>query len=317
MPSLQRPPLPDGPQRELRDELHELHRRAGWPSVRSISRRLGGGVASPSRVHDAFTKPRLPDWGLVQLIVEELSKNTPDTQSTAEVTRFHRLWLAATTQVERNESGSVREGDAPPEQPAAGPASPSPPEPLSSRDERSMVRAGLLPTEPLLIIAEMANLDSLPDHEREDVARSMRQIASFVRFHFEQPFSDIQEVSMKMFIQKQNSEIQEVADFIDNLILDADTFRPGLRVAVARGSIASGSGYGLTGETVDRCNRMLDSPELQSLTQAKPHWRVSLALTDEVFIPSVRNYHYGRSRTQFSRIGPSRAHLGQFWIAAF
>ncbi|MGW5779894.1 hypothetical protein [Streptomyces sp. NPDC003863] len=76
-------------------ELHTLHRRAGWPSVRELSRALGDGVASPSRIHDAFTKPRLPDWGLLDVLVTALAEKIPRADPAAEAERFYALWDAA------------------------------------------------------------------------------------------------------------------------------------------------------------------------------------------------------------------------------
>jgi hypothetical protein len=63
--------------------------------VRELARALGDGVAGSSRIHDAFTKPRLPDWGLLDVLVAELARRTPDTDEAAEVKRFHSLWDAA------------------------------------------------------------------------------------------------------------------------------------------------------------------------------------------------------------------------------
>ncbi|MFC9596226.1 hypothetical protein ACFTUC_41335 [Streptomyces sp. NPDC056944] len=95
MPKLTAPPLPPGPRQTLSLELHTLHRRAGWPSVRDLSRALGDGVASPSRIHDAFTKPRLPAWGLLDVLVTELARRVPRADPTAVFERFHDLWETA------------------------------------------------------------------------------------------------------------------------------------------------------------------------------------------------------------------------------
>ncbi|WSQ06333.1 hypothetical protein OG604_50760 [Streptomyces sp. NBC_01231] len=63
--------------------------------MRDLSRALGDGVASSSRIHDAFTKPRLPAWGLVEVLVEHLASKAPGIGVSAEVKRFHGLWDAA------------------------------------------------------------------------------------------------------------------------------------------------------------------------------------------------------------------------------
>lgn len=76
--------------------LHDLHESAGLPSLSDLERALGKGVASRSRIHEAFAEPRLPVWGLIELLVEELASRVPGGPETDdEVRRFHALWLAA------------------------------------------------------------------------------------------------------------------------------------------------------------------------------------------------------------------------------
>jgi tetratricopeptide (TPR) repeat protein len=83
MGSLPRPDLPDGPARDLFDGLHDLHHEAGWPSLRDMAKEVG---CSHTTVSSAFSGPRPPRWGLLELIVEALGGDTE---------RFHQLWLAA------------------------------------------------------------------------------------------------------------------------------------------------------------------------------------------------------------------------------
>ncbi|MEU9126105.1 hypothetical protein AB0C96_40920 [Streptomyces sp. NPDC048506] len=53
-------------------------------------------MASSSRIHDAFTKPRLPGWGLLEVLVAELASRVPGGLPVEhEVKRFHNLWDAA------------------------------------------------------------------------------------------------------------------------------------------------------------------------------------------------------------------------------
>ncbi|MFF9344924.1 hypothetical protein ACF1CG_34865 [Streptomyces sp. NPDC014773] len=96
MPKLTAPPLPPGPRKALSDELHRLHLRAGWPSVRDMTRAIGGtSVASSSRVHDVFRQPRLPDWGLLDILVSALAGRIRGLDPSVESQRFHGLWEAA------------------------------------------------------------------------------------------------------------------------------------------------------------------------------------------------------------------------------
>ncbi|HYH72684.1 MAG TPA: ATP-binding protein [Nocardioides sp.] len=80
-------PRPDvtGPTRVLNDALHDLHHRAGWPSLRTLARQTGVSHTSVSRV---FSTAALPSWGTVELLVQALGGNT---------SHFHELWLAAST----------------------------------------------------------------------------------------------------------------------------------------------------------------------------------------------------------------------------
>ena len=83
MGALPRPDLPPGPQRDLVDALHGLHHRAGWPSLRVLAREAG---CSPTTVSAVFSSPRLPSWGVLELLVEAMD---------GDVEAFRALWQAA------------------------------------------------------------------------------------------------------------------------------------------------------------------------------------------------------------------------------
>lgn len=83
MGALPRPAVPDGPVRVFFDRLHELHHRAGWPSLREMAKEVG---CSHTTISVAFAGPAVPRWGLVELIVETLGGDTGG---------FHQLWLDA------------------------------------------------------------------------------------------------------------------------------------------------------------------------------------------------------------------------------
>jgi tetratricopeptide (TPR) repeat protein len=85
MSALPRPDLPAGPHHDLNDALHDLHHRAGWPSLRTLARRTG---VSHTTVSKAFSAATLPTWGTLELVVEALDGDIPS---------FHHLWLAAST----------------------------------------------------------------------------------------------------------------------------------------------------------------------------------------------------------------------------
>jgi trehalose 6-phosphate synthase len=83
---LKREVTPPGPVTILFDRLHELHLNAGEPGVRQIASGIGRGVVSHTTVHNVFRGPRVPRWGTLELIVEELN---------GEIPVFRELWKAA------------------------------------------------------------------------------------------------------------------------------------------------------------------------------------------------------------------------------
>ena len=85
MGALPRPDLDPGPARELNDALHELHHRAGWPSLRTLAHDAG---CSHTTVSHVFSSAKLPSWGVVELLVEALGGRTA---------HVHDLWLAASS----------------------------------------------------------------------------------------------------------------------------------------------------------------------------------------------------------------------------
>ena len=96
MSALPRPRV-TGPARALNDALHELHHRAGWPSLRALARETG---VSHTTVSKTFSAPTLPTWGTLELLVEAMDGSTDD---------FHRLWLAASSPT--NGDGPARSPD--------------------------------------------------------------------------------------------------------------------------------------------------------------------------------------------------------------
>ncbi len=83
MGALTRPDLPPGAARDLAEALHDLHHRAGRPSLRTLANHVG---CSPTTVSAVFSSPRLPTWGVLELVVEAMD---------GDVEEFRSLWLAA------------------------------------------------------------------------------------------------------------------------------------------------------------------------------------------------------------------------------
>jgi tetratricopeptide (TPR) repeat protein len=84
--AIKREPTPYGPITDLFDRLHQIHLEAGEPSTRGIANNIGRGVISSSTVHNMFRGPRVPKWGFLELVVEELH---------GDIEEFRVLWLAA------------------------------------------------------------------------------------------------------------------------------------------------------------------------------------------------------------------------------
>lgn len=85
MGALPSPDLPPGAHQDLVRALHELHHRAGWPSLRSLARRTGVSHTTVSKV---LSSNVLPPWGTVELLVEAMGGDRSE---------FHALWLAASS----------------------------------------------------------------------------------------------------------------------------------------------------------------------------------------------------------------------------
>lgn len=121
MGALPRPALREGPARDLNDALHDLHHRAGWPSLRQLGRAAG---CSHTTVSHAFSSERLPSWGVLELLVEAMG---------GDVAAVHRLWLAASEPAAARPSNSAT--------PIAG-----------RRDELAVVRRHLTEGRGLLLV---------------------------------------------------------------------------------------------------------------------------------------------------------------------
>ena len=85
MGALPSPDLPPGAHQDMARALHDLHHRAGWPSLRSLARRTGVSHTTVSKV---LSGSGLPPWGTVELLVEAMGGDRSE---------FHARWLAASS----------------------------------------------------------------------------------------------------------------------------------------------------------------------------------------------------------------------------
>jgi tetratricopeptide (TPR) repeat protein len=102
--AIKREPTPLGPVTDLFERLHNIHLAAGQPSMRQIASSIGRGVISSSTIHNMFRGPRVPKWGFLELVVEELHGDQAE---------FRALWQAARL---------AEEAEAEKDQGAAGPS---------------------------------------------------------------------------------------------------------------------------------------------------------------------------------------------------
>ena len=62
MGALPSPDLPPGAHQDLVRAMHDLHHRAGWPSLRTLARQSGVSHTTVSKV---LSSTVLPPWGTV------------------------------------------------------------------------------------------------------------------------------------------------------------------------------------------------------------------------------------------------------------
>lgn len=75
--------MPEGPARNLFEELKRLHRTAGAPPMRDIAKGMSYTYAT---VHSAMRGPKAPKWPLLEAIVDRLD---------GDADHFKQLWIAA------------------------------------------------------------------------------------------------------------------------------------------------------------------------------------------------------------------------------
>ena len=129
MAGLSRAPGVTGALKQLNDELHILHARAGQPSVRDMARACCCG---PNLIQKVFSAPRIPKLPLLLGIVEFLAKYDRRANPETECDRFDALWEAAMAE-EVPDLFPPQDTDSDDEEgfgPSSGGRRPTPPEPV-------------------------------------------------------------------------------------------------------------------------------------------------------------------------------------------
>ncbi|MEU8180275.1 hypothetical protein AB0B86_05790 [Micromonospora sp. NPDC049047] len=115
--------------KQLNHELHRLHARAGYPSVRDMARACDCG---PNLIKKVFSAPQIPNLPRLLKIVEFLAKLDRMADPDAQCDHFDRLWEAAMAERVPDlfpSSNTDSDDDDGFEPPTAG-ARPSPPGPV-------------------------------------------------------------------------------------------------------------------------------------------------------------------------------------------
>lgn len=108
-PGVFRKPELDGYEhREFNNALHRLHLLAGRPSLTTMARELQAAGMSRSSIHDAFSSTRLPQWHVVDALLEILASRAPGRTPEQQLESMHALWLGAAEAEQRSISQSAQ-----------------------------------------------------------------------------------------------------------------------------------------------------------------------------------------------------------------
>ncbi|MFD7282442.1 hypothetical protein ACFV80_36830 [Streptomyces sp. NPDC059862] len=97
-----KPPLDDGPLKDLNDALHALHLRAGRPSLTEMYAALSEEAKksiSRSTLHSALANTALPRRDTVDALVEILGTRARNTTPEEELPRLDALWQLAAGEI--------------------------------------------------------------------------------------------------------------------------------------------------------------------------------------------------------------------------
>lgn len=94
MARIKQPQLTAGALNDFFTALHDLHLKAGYPSTREIQKEIGRDIVSHTTIHKALSGPRLPGWGIIELLVEALARRSRQ-DGGAVIEQFRPLWETA------------------------------------------------------------------------------------------------------------------------------------------------------------------------------------------------------------------------------
>ncbi|MFJ8210443.1 hypothetical protein [Streptomyces sp. NPDC096033] len=282
--------------------------------MRDLARALGSGVVSSSRIHDAFTKPRLPTWGLVHVLVVELASRTPGAVAVAEVKRFHLLWDEAA------EVDSLPQVDTP--IPAAPPTVPST---VPQTAVTSHVPVGRL-TPRSILLADLERFSHRDDVEQAYMRRMLFGLLDNVA----------EAAGIGAAARRQADRGDGVIELIDAAVPMADLLRAILavvpaglrtvnrlaaasvrlrpRLVLTTGSVSVDAQDGWVGAELNDAFRLLDAEMMRAaLREGREDY--ALCVSDPVYWATVRQNHHGIPVEAFREIAvPVKNGALQAWL---
>ncbi|MFD0354344.1 hypothetical protein ACFVHW_11480 [Streptomyces sp. NPDC127110] len=282
--------------------------------MRELARALGTGVVSSSRIHDAFSKPRLPTWGLVQMLVVELAGRTPGADAAAEVKRFHVVWDEAA------EADSLPQALATPGQaqtvalsvPQAVTVTHVPPvgRPVprsllladlwrfSNRDDVQQVYMRRMLYNLLDRTAEAAGIDAAARRQADRGDGIIELIDAAV------PMAEL----LRAVLAVLPAELRAV----NRLAAPSVRLRP--RLVLATGSVSVDERDGWAGAALDDAGRLLDAEAMRAaLHEGNDDY--ALCVSDPVYWATVRQNHPGIPAEAFREIAvPVKNGMLQAWL---
>ncbi|GHG29474.1 hypothetical protein [Streptomyces hydrogenans] len=269
--------------------------------MRELARALGPGVVSSSRIHDAFTKPRLPTWGLVEMLVTELGSRTPGADAAVEVKRFHALWDVAaeadSLPQAADEPGQVQE------------AAPSMLQAATGTDAFAFGR----PVPSTLLLADIARFNGHDDVEQGYMRRMLSNLLDRVaeaagidpaarrRMDQGDGFLELIDAAVPMtnLLRTVLGVVPTELRTLNRLASDSVQLRP--RLVLATGNVSM-DGHGWTGAALNDACRLLDADAVRAALHDRTDNYV-LCVSDAVYWTTVSQNHPGISTVEFHEIG--------------
>ncbi|MFD6230524.1 hypothetical protein ACFWFZ_27220 [Streptomyces sp. NPDC060232] len=271
--------------------------------MRELARALGTAVVSSSRIHDAFTKPRLPTWGLVQMLVVELASRTPGADAAAEVKRLHTLWDEA-AQADLTDTG----------------IEPLPPQAVSSSHSPT---AGALRS---ILLLELEGF-----HRRDDVEQAYKRrmltslldsvartagITPAARLQADRGDSVIELIDaafpVATLLRTLLSDMPAQLNAVNRLASGAARLR--LKLVLASGRVVVGKHDAWMGTDLNDACRLLDADVLRMvMREGKSNY--ALGLSEGVYQGAVRHNRVGIPAQDFRPVAvPTKDGVRQMWL---